>query len=137
MSRPLAVSMRPRRLSELIGQETLVEVIRKKQETRDPAAWMFTGPTGTGKTTVARIIAVSLQCKHQKQFGEPCDESLAARSSFSIREINASEVSGVEEIGAVAQASVYLTAPPSKRSVFILDEAQRLSPSSQNLLLKY
>lgn len=138
MGRPLAISLRPKRFSELIGQDSLIEVIKNQYaKKREPAAWLFEGSTGTGKTTVARILALSLQCEHQKVIGEPCNDCIKARSSYAIREINASEISGVEQIGGIAESSVYLPQPPSKRSIYILDEAQRISPAAQNLLLKY
>jgi len=97
---------------------------------------MFTGPTGTGKTTVARILALSLQCTTGKM-GEPCPVCYKDRASFSIQEINASQVSGVEKIGQIVQGVEYLPPAGSRRRVYILDEAQRLSRDSQNLLLKY
>lgn len=136
--RTLALSLRPKKFSEVLGQAVATETIRKQYESRrEPPAWMFVGPTGTGKTTLARIVALSLNCVHQKQFGEPCEECQKDRSSFSIKEINASEISGVEAVGAVAEGSVYLPTPPSRKNVYILDEAQRLSTAAQNLLLKY
>jgi replication-associated recombination protein RarA len=138
MGRPLAIAMRPKRFSELIGQNDLIEVIRNRYTgNREPPAWLFEGSTGTGKTTVARILALSLQCTHQKIFGEPCNDCIKDQFSFATREINASEISGVEQIGGIAESSVYLPQPPSRRSIYILDEAQRLSTASQNLLLKY
>jgi hypothetical protein len=137
MPRTLAHTLRPRRLSQLIGQDSLVATIKNQYKSkREPSAWLFVGPTGTGKTSVARILAISLQCTHG-EFGEPCDDCIAKKNDFSIHETNASEVSGVAEIQKVAQASVYLPMPPSRRNIFILDEAQRVSKEAQNLLLKY
>jgi replication-associated recombination protein RarA len=135
LKRQSAVSLRPTGFSQLVGQEPVVSAIKNLYEKQEPSAWLFAGPTGTGKTTVARILALSLQCEHG-EFGEPCQDCIRDRSGFSIEEINASEMSGVEEIGQKAEAANY--APNGcRRRVFILDEAQRLSPASQNLLLKY
>src|SRR6266403_1432235 len=137
MQRTLAVSLRPYLLSQLIGQDQLVETIKTQYKNkRVPAAWLFVGSTGTGKTTVARIVALSVQCKHV-EFGEPCDACRVKRDDFAIHEINASEVSGVADIQKIAAGSVYLPMPPSRRNVLVLDEAQRLSKDAQNLLLKY
>lgn len=135
--RTLAHILRPRKLSQLVGQDSLVSTIRSQYLSgREPAAWLFVGPTGTGKTTVARILATSLQCEHA-EFGEPCDECTAKGKQFSIMEINASEISGVDAIQGIASASTYVPLSGSKRTVYILDEAQRLSTAAQNLLLKY
>jgi replication-associated recombination protein RarA len=103
---------------------------------REPSAWLFVGPTGTGKTSIARILAISLQCKHGV-IGEPCDECRAKEKAYEIYEVNASEVSGVEEIRGLVQGSVYLPKNPTLRKVYVLDEAQRISVAAQNLLLKY
>lgn len=135
MKRQLAVSLRPTRFSQLVGQEPVVSAIRNIYEKQEPSALMFYGGTGTGKTTIARILALSLQCEHAP-LGEPCEACRKDRAGFAIEEINASEVSGVDEIGAKAEASNYVPSV-GRRRVFILDEAQRLSTASQNLLLKY
>lgn len=137
MKRTLANAMRPTTFSGMIGQEKLVESIRRQYNSgREPSGWLFVGQTGNGKTTIARILAVSLQCEHQEIFGDPCQECIKNYSSFSIQEINASEVSGVNDIEKIAKLSVYKPMG-SRRSVFLLDEAQRISKDAQNLLLKY
>lgn len=136
MERNLSISFRPRSLDELVGQRRLADAIREHYKTgREPVAWMFVGETGCGKTTVARILALSLQCTHAP-FGSPCKACRENEGSFDIREVNASEVSGVAEIEQVAATAVYFPLPPSRRRVYILDEAQGLSSQAQNCLLK-
>lgn len=137
MGRGLAVALRPTRLSEIVGYEKLVERLRGHLSNRLPTAMMFLGNSGTGKTTLARILAVSLQCTHQKEIGEPCQSCYKDREKFCIYEINASESSGVDAMRAIAQTSIYRPNPPSKYRIFILDEFQRVSPDGQQLLLKY
>lgn len=137
MNQVLPLSLRPRRLSQLIGQEQLVEALRRQMTTRPPSAFLFHGSTGCGKTTVARIVAVSSQCTHQKVWGEPCTECWEQWNTFSIHEENASEVNGVEEIGKVAELGRYRPMPPSRMRVIILDEAQLMTNNAQNLLLKH
>lgn len=131
------IQLRPTRFSEMVGQDKILAAIRRQISSgREPCAWMFSGESGCGKTTLARILSVSLNCVHQEKFGEPCDACTgAAGSSFGIYEVNASEVNGVEAIQAIAQTS--RLRPIRKRRVIILDEAQRLTTPAQNLLLKY
>lgn len=137
MGRTLSIALRPERFSDLIGQDSLVSSIRHQYESsREPNAWMFVGDSGTGKTTLARIMAVSLQCKHN-EFGNPCSKCIARKANFNIIEINAAHYTGVDEIGKLASTSSYAPFDPSRRRVYILDEAQMLSKHSQNLLLKF
>jgi hypothetical protein len=134
MSQVLSLSLRPRTLSQMVGQKTLVDSIRKQMGERVPQAILLTGVTGGGKTTLARIIAIALQCPHQKLWGDPCEP--CANASFSIHEINASDNNGVEELSRVAETARY--APVAgKYRVFILDEVQRLSSASMGMLLKH
>jgi DNA polymerase III delta prime subunit len=133
----LQLSLRPKRFSETVGQKEIIESIRAQVASkRVPRTWMFIGASGGGKTTLARIMAMSLQCAHQEQFGEPCDQCLAKATNFSVVEINASDVNGIDEIRQVASTAMYQPAPPSRYRVYILDEAHNLSSASQNLLLK-
>lgn len=135
MPRILSLSLRPRTLSGLFGQEELVKSIRNLQKTRQPRAWLFHGSSGTGKTTTARIMAVAYNCQHMALWGDPCKECWDRQTDFAIHEINASETSGVEEMGKVAEISRFRPVGSLKR-VIILDEAQRASTAGQNLLLK-
>ena len=137
MPQILSLSLRPRRLSDLIGQEAMVKALRNQMAKRPPQTFMFWGSTGVGKTTIARILAVAFQCTHQQPglWGDPCAECWKRRSTFAIHEINASDVSGVEELGKVAQLSRFRSMESAKR-VIILDEFQKATNSAQNLLLK-
>jgi len=131
----LSLALRPTKLSRMIGQEAVVASIRNRMAKRPPQSWMFIGDPGCGKTTIARIMAVSFQCGHMAIWGDPCPECWKARSSFNIHEINASEVSGVKELGEVAEVSRMQPMEGAKR-VIILDEFQKVSKDAQNLLLK-
>jgi DNA polymerase III subunit gamma/tau len=134
----LALQMRPQRLEQLVGQEKLISRIRGHYEQgRMPQAWMFVGQTGSGKTTIARILANAYQCRHQQQFGSPCDQCIRNGYKRDIVEINASDVTGIDDLRNVLQGSNLSPSPGSRKRVFILDEAQRLSKAAQNLLLKY
>jgi DNA polymerase-3 subunit gamma/tau len=137
MNQILSLSMRPQRLSELVGQKSLVDTLRNQMGSRPPQAFLFHGVPGTGKTTVARIVAVALQCTHQKAWGEPCNVCLEANGfSKSTHEINIAEQNGVEEIFNIVKLSRYQPVAPATKRVIIMDEFQRASAQAQQLLLK-
>lgn len=137
MPQLLSISYRPRTFSQMVGAEKLVKRIRGHfANDREPKAWMFVGPTGSGKTTLAKILALSLQCTHQQIFGEPCKECRRAVLGFDIVELNNSLLTGKGEISDAIRGQNFAPKRGSRRRVYILDEAQRLSESSQNLLLK-
>lgn len=137
MSDILALTMRPRTFDDCIGQQEIVGAIRAQMSSkRIPRAWMLVGSSGGGKTTLARIIALSYQCSHQQQFGSPCEACRQHAGDYAVMEVNASDVNGIDEIRQIAGASVYQPPPPSRYRVYILDEAHNLSNASQNLLLK-
>lgn len=130
----LSLSLRPKKFGEVVGQEHVISSIKNQVKSRRmPAAWLFAGSPGTGKTTLAKIIARSLQCKH-RPFGSPCHTCREAE--FCINEVNAAEYNGVEAMKELAQTSEF--APTSgKYRVIILNEAQRLTSQAQSVLLDY
>jgi hypothetical protein len=101
---------------------------------RPPRTWLLTGPPGSGKTTVARVMSVAFQCTHMKLWGDPCPACWKARNSFAIHEINASKVSGVDELEKVAELSMSRPMIGSTR-VIILDEIQMISRTAFSMLL--
>ena len=138
MAKQLSLSARPRTLDSLIGQQKIVNAIRGHAKSgRLPKAWLLTGPTGCGKTTTARILAVSYECTHQKQFGSPCKDCYNGRSRFSIQEINAAEITGKNEIGEALSGSDLGTLMDGAYRVYILDECHMMSTQAQNLALKF
>jgi len=117
---PLHIDYRPSSLEEVIGNESVKESItsifsRKKDF---PHAYLFFGPTGCGKTTMARIIAGMLDC--------PADE---------VNEYNTANLRGIDTIRTITENCVYTTLTGSTR-VYILDEVHRQTKDAQNALLK-
>lgn len=137
MGQQLSLSARPRTLDQLIGQDKTVARIRGHIASgRIPKAWVFSGPTGTGKTTLARILALSLQCRHQTVFGKPCKECRNNKSSFDITEINAAKITGIREIEEQLEGSYYAPRYGPYR-VYTIDEVHASSKQAQSLILKY
>lgn len=139
----LSLSGRPQSFAALVGQDRLIERIRGHFNAgRTIKSWLFIGPTGTGKTTTARILAGTLNCTHQKTWGAPCREcrvrpgGKGTRAGHSVHEINCAKLSGVRELEDALDGSDY--APfIGKYRIYILDEVQKSSDAAQQLVLKY
>ncbi len=131
MKRNLSVELRPRRLSELIGQESLVEELRNGMSKRIPLGIMLVGESGAGKTTIAEILSIAVQCTHAP-FGEPCDECLDSLV-FNITERNCAQLGKIEDI-TQAISGIENGIFAGKYRVFIFDEAHEIGTKAQEVL---
>ena len=129
---------RPQTFDEMVRQEHVVQVLKNQIESRSIGhAYLFTGPRGTGKTTVARIFARAINCEDPVG-GSPCGKCptcLALQNSMDITEIDAASNNGVNEMRDLREKVQY---PPvnGKYKVFIVDEVHMLTDSAFNALLK-
>ena len=130
---------RPRKFSELYGQEHVVKALRNAViNGREGQAYLFSGPRGTGKTTTARILAKVLNCENPAN-GEPCCEcdscrAVDAGTSYDVLELDAASNNGVQEIRDIIDAAALTS--PGRHRVFILDEVHMLSKAASAALLK-
>ena len=132
----LSISLRPKSLDELIGQDSTIKAIRNHIAKRAPRTWLLTGAPGSGKTTLARIMARAYQCAHGVLWGSVCVEcNKEPYDHFPIHEINASKNSGIDELEKVADLSLMRPIFGEKR-VIIIDEAHFISKTAFSMLLK-
>jgi len=137
----LALKYRPKNFNELIGQDIMVETIKNSIKIdKLPNAYLFTGIRGVGKTTTARIVAKSLNCKNE--IGdlcgdEMCDhcEAITNSNHLDVLEMDAASRTGIDDIRELIESSKYN--PTSARyKIIILDEVHMLSKQAFNGLLK-
>ena len=133
---------RPCTIDEVFGNSTNVNIIRKGLDSGDLShTFLFTGDAGCGKTSAARIIALSLNCETNGASSKPCLECASCRSilnhnSLDVLEINAGSTDGGK--GKVEAVAKELPSSPfmSEYKIVIFDEAHEITPAAQNLLLK-
>ncbi len=138
----LARKYRPQKFEDLIGQDILVEILTNAiSSERIAHAYLLTGVRGVGKTTTARLIAMSINCKERKLDScEPCsncESCLAVKSdnNLDVIEMDAASNTGVDDIREIIENIKYKPVI-AKYKIFIVDEVHMLSKSAFNALLK-
>jgi len=138
----LARKYRPQRFSEVIGQEHVTRTLKNAiQQGRIAHGYIFSGHRGIGKTTVARILAMALNCRSSAQpVPEPCGicescTEIRAGNSVDVIEIDAATNRGIDEIRELRDAARYRPAR-DRFKIWILDEAHQITDAAFNALLK-
>ena len=136
-----ATKYRPGNLGEVMGQETIKTTLQNALKLgRIAHSYVFYGPRGCGKTTIARILARALNCHHPKD-GVPCGKcpscvEIAESKSLDVIEIDAASNTKVENVRDVIIENVEFSPSRDKYKVYILDEVHMLSAGAFNALLK-
>jgi DNA polymerase III subunit gamma/tau len=138
----LARKYRPQRFSEVIGQEHVTRTLRNGiEQSRTAHGYIFSGHRGIGKTTVARILAMALNCRSADHpVAEPCGicescTEIRAGNSVDVIEIDAATNRGIDEIRELREAARYRPAR-DRFKIYILDEAHQITDAAFNALLK-
>ena len=131
---------RPSRFEEVKGQDAIVTTLKNQiKADRIGHAYLFCGTRGTGKTSIAKLFAKSVNCEHPVD-GSPCMEcsscrAIAAGASMNVIEIDAASNNGVDNIREIVDEVSY-SPTEGKYKVYIIDEVHMLSINAFNALLK-
>ncbi|MCR5716896.1 MAG: DNA polymerase III subunit gamma/tau [Lachnospiraceae bacterium] len=131
---------RPTKFEDVKGQDAIVETLKNQIEgDRVGHAYLFCGTRGTGKTTIAKIFARSVNCEHPVD-GSPCGEcpscqAIQSGASLNVQEIDAASNTGVDNIRDIIEDTAF-TPAQGRYKVYIIDEVHMLSAGAFNALLK-
>lgn len=143
MSLALARKYRPRRFAEVAVQSHVANTLRNAILTdRVAHAYLFCGPRGTGKTTLARVLAMALNCEARRPDREPCGVCPSCTrvwgggASLDVVEIDAASNRGVDDARDLRERAMYAPSGEDRYKVYIIDEAHMLTREAWNALLK-
>jgi DNA polymerase-3 subunit gamma/tau len=143
MSLALARKYRPRSFAGVAVQSHVSDTLRGAiARGRVAHGYLLCGPRGTGKTTLARVLAMALNCENKQSDGEPCGECTSCMriwsgsSSLDVVEIDAASNRGVDDARELRERAMYAPSGDERYKVYIVDEAHMLTREAWNALLK-
>ncbi|MFI5234020.1 MAG: DNA polymerase III subunit gamma/tau [Gemmatimonadales bacterium] len=143
MSLALARKYRPKRFADVAVQSHVATTLKNAiANDRIAHAYLFCGPRGTGKTTLARVLAMALNCENKQPAHEPsgtcasCTRIWAGSASLDVVEIDAASNRGVDDARELRERAMYAPSGEDRYKVYIIDEAHMLTREAWNALLK-